>query len=93
VSVPPGPGIDAPDVVIVGRSFTISILNETDPGSTRCRIVDATAGTTITMLSLRRNSESTIAAATLYEPGLYRIEVTMGSATPVERLLLAVRDI
>jgi hypothetical protein len=92
VSAPLGPGIDAPDVITVGEPFMIGILNETDPGSTRCSIVDAATGLAVAMPSLRRNSEGTTAAATLREPGLYRIQVTTGSAGPVERLLLAVRD-
>lgn len=90
MSTPLGPGIDAPDVVTVGEAFTIDILLDTDPGSTMCRIVDATTGTMVAVLSLRRNRESITAAAMLDEPGLYRIEVTIRPAAPVERLLLVV---
>jgi hypothetical protein len=92
VSIPLGPGIDAPDVVIVGKPFTIGILSETDSASTRCRIIDAAADRIVAILSRRWNNESTTAAATLHEPGLYRIQVTTGSAEPVERLLLAVLE-
>jgi hypothetical protein len=92
VSTPLGPGIDAPDVIIVGKLFTIGILNVTDTGSAMCRIIDETAGRIVAVLLLRRNNESITAAATLHEPGLYRVQVTTGSTEPVERLLLAVPD-
>jgi len=92
VSIPLGPGIDAPDVIIVGKPFTIGILNETDPAFTRCRIIDAAVGGIVAVLSLRRDNESITTVATLREPGLYRIQVTTRSAEPVERFVLAVPD-
>ena len=80
--------LNAPDSVVAGESFEISVASTGDPLGARCRIVDADTGIQVSRLFLNRQGEMVRAETSLQHPGLYRLEAKDGGFSPVTQLML-----
>ncbi|MFI7178532.1 MULTISPECIES: lipase/acyltransferase domain-containing protein [Streptomyces] len=84
-------GLDVPDVVQVGESFTIAVTGP-QAVSASCYLVDVSTGTVKEALLLRPVPESPgtrAGSVRLDAPGMYRVVAAGGGGSPVTRLLLA----
>lgn len=81
-------GLDLPDIVTPNREWTATITGVA-PHEARCRVTDAQTDQPIDHPPLHRRDDQVMIAATLPRPGLYRVEVTGGSTSPVSQLVLA----
>jgi hypothetical protein len=81
-------GIDLPDVVAPGERWPIVVTGVEHPGSVRCIITDVASGRPVAVPPAGWYDGVMAAQATLRQPGLYRVKVAGGGATPVDRLVL-----
>jgi pimeloyl-ACP methyl ester carboxylesterase len=84
-------GVDVPDVVTADRPFDVVVTDVDDPAAASCSIERADLDAFVASPPfVRRDDSSLITTAVLPDPGLYRIGVDSGSASPITQLVLAV---
>lgn len=85
---PPGVGLRVPEIVAVGEPFAVDILDG-EPGLT-CHLSDAEENRLVTMVQTKEQDGTMRAELTIPSPGLYRVAVSGGGYSPVERLVCAI---
>ncbi|MFE1288201.1 esterase/lipase family protein [Streptomyces sp. NPDC058751] len=84
-----GIGVDAPDLVAVGQSFTVRVVGSGDAAGLGCRILSAESHEQVARPVFRRQGAEITARALISTPGVYRIDVKQTGASPVSCLLMA----
>ena len=79
-------GMDVPDVAVVGQSFDVRLIADTDPFST-ASIFDASTGHLVAQKLTEDTSGVVSAMFVVNEPGLYRVELQGGGFSPVRENL------
>ncbi|MFD0575203.1 lipase family alpha/beta hydrolase [Dactylosporangium darangshiense] len=82
-------GLTLPDVVTAGAPFEIGITG-TDPAVVTCRVLDVGSERQVDRPAAGRRDGRLSATVTLPEPGVYRVELDGGGASPVSDLVMAV---
>jgi pimeloyl-ACP methyl ester carboxylesterase len=84
-------GVDVPDVVEAGETWAIEITGLDKPTDAGCEVYDAGApGKLVDMPPVQRAGDRLEARLSVDAPGVYRVEVSAGGASPVSQLVLAV---
>lgn len=81
-------GLDLPDVVTSGIEWAATVTG-VEPHEATCTVVDAQTGMATDYPPLHRRDGKVQATVSLPEPGLFRIVVSGGGATPVNQLVMA----
>lgn len=81
-------GIDLPDLVEPGQRWPVVVTGVDQPHSVRCVVSDVMTGRPVASPPASWHDGMIAAQPTLHRPGLYRVTVAGGGATPVERLVL-----
>jgi hypothetical protein len=82
-------GLDVPDLVEPVVPFTVAVSGVDHPLDVSCRLVDAATERMVEAVPLQRRDGRVAGFATAPAPGVYRVEVTGGGASPVTQLLMA----
>ena len=84
-------GVEVPDVATVDRPFEVVVTDVNDPAAASCWIEGADRDAFVDGPPfVVRDDLSLTTTAVLPEPGLYRVGVDSGSASPITQLVLAV---
>ncbi|MFE6926068.1 hypothetical protein ACFVAV_33995 [Nocardia sp. NPDC057663] len=82
-------GIDTPDIVTVGEEFDIAVEGAAKPNDIRCEVTEI--GTRLPRRAeAHRRDDRLVVSTTVYEPGLYRVQVGGSGTSPVEQIIMAV---
>jgi hypothetical protein len=81
-------GLTLPDVAAVGEPFEIGITGS-DPAVVSCRVMDATSDAPVGRPAVGLRDGRLAATVTLPAPGVYRVELDGGGASPVSDLVMA----
>ncbi|MGM7643445.1 lipase/acyltransferase domain-containing protein [Nocardia sp. JW2] len=82
-------GIDTPDIVTVGSEFDIGVEGAAKPNDIRCTVTEIGTRLPRRAEAHRRDGELVV-SATVYKPGLYRVEVAGSANSAVEQIIMAV---
>jgi hypothetical protein len=85
---PRGVGLRVPEAVKPGEMFSVQVLDG-EPG-VMCHLYDAEENRLITVSLVQPRDGDLVASLTVPRPGLYRIAVSGGGFSPVERLVPAI---
>lgn len=84
-------GLDLPDVVAAGTSFSVKVSNA-DPTAVSLRVRDGVGQEIQYVRKLTVLEGAITARLTLSQPGIFRVEAEHGSYSPVSQLLLVTPD-
>jgi hypothetical protein len=84
---PPGIGLRVPEIVIVGQPFNVEILDGR-PGLT-CQLSDAEENRLVTMAQSKDRDGAVQAQFKVAKPGLFRVSISGGGYSAVERIIVA----
>ncbi|TMR07007.1 hypothetical protein ETD83_02385 [Actinomadura soli] len=81
-------GLDVPDVVPAGEPIPFTVTGAGHPARVTCRVTDAETGRQAAAPKLERSGDGHRAVIGGRRPGLYRLRVAGGGASPVTQLFL-----
>jgi pimeloyl-ACP methyl ester carboxylesterase len=82
-------GLDVPDLVAPHTPFPVEVSGAEHPREVSCRVIDTATERMVQIVPLRRVEERIAGMVSVGAPGVYRIEVAGGGASPVSQLLMA----
>jgi pimeloyl-ACP methyl ester carboxylesterase len=88
LGVPATVGVELPDLVSAGESFTIAVPRQTDPAAVTCHLSESLSDAAVAVVPLRSEDGQLRADVVLQRPGLYRIAVKGQGLSAVTQLIM-----
>ncbi len=83
-------GLDVPDLVYSGQSYSITITGAEQPTDATCSVFDVGTGLRVDTPSIGREGEALVAKAQPLPTGLYWVRIDGGAASPVTQIVMSV---